>query len=560
MMADDQNTLKSLFEAAVQAEPREHVFAKWYENKAWRQRTYAETLDRVRTLSEWFGQHGLRPGASRVAILLPNSPQWVECYLAITGINGTVVPVDPKLTAQEIHHILSDSEAMLLVTDPAHLPTIAELSPVLPQLQRILLTSAATLPEGLTIPVDTVEAALNAVSPGSSLRFWDDAAYQPTPDSICGILYTSGTTGKPKGAMLTHRNFITDAYGSLDIITVEVTPQDGFLMVLPLFHAFCFTANFLIAIVRHSQLLYIRSLRTLSEDMRYLQPTVLMAVPLMAEKLAAKLESKARETWLGRTMCTLLPKAVGRKMLAALGGKLRLIIVGGAKCNPALLRQFNRYGIPASEGYGLTECAPIISLNSPSHGKIGSVGPALSTLEARIYAPDAKGVGELQVRGPQVFRGYWKRPEATEETFQGDWLRTGDLASMDEAGFITIRGRAKALIVNREGKNIYPEEVEQAIARDPLIGAVVVLAYHGKDEPGERVGALVSPNEEYVSRVYPEITPENLTVLLRDAVKRQCETLAAYKHPRKIVVSMTPLERTSTQKVRRGVYAGTLDE
>ncbi len=559
-MMDLSQTLKTLFEAAVRAEPRDHVFAKWHEKKAWQQRTYAETLDRVRTLSEWFGQHGLRPGVSRVALILPNAPQWVECYLAITGLNGTVVPIDPKLTAQELHHILSDSEAMFVVTDAAHLPTIAQLLPVLPNLQRVLLTDAAPKGEALSIPVDTVEAALAAVAPDAVLRFWDDPAYQPTPDSVCGILYTSGTTGKPKGAMLTHRNFIADAYGSLAIIQTKITPQDGFYMVLPLFHAFCFTANLVIAIIKHAQLLYNRSLRTVAEDMRILQPSILMTVPLMAEKLSAKLMEKARAKFVGRLLCQTLPKVVGKQMLAALGGKLRLVIVGGAKCNPALLQQFNRFGIPASEGYGLTECAPIISLNSPGHGKFGSVGPAVGGLEARIATPDAKGVGELQVRGPQVFLGYWKRPEATEETFAGDWLRTGDLASMDEAGFITIRGRAKALIVNREGKNIYPEEVEQAIAHHPLVGDVVVLAYHGKDEPGERVGAIVSPNADYVARVYPEHTPEQVTALLREAVKHQCESLAAYKHPRKVVVSLTPLERTSTQKVRRGFYAGSLDE
>lgn len=556
----DTTTLKTLFEAAVCAEPRDHHFATWYENKAWQTRTYAETWDRVRTLSEWFGQHGLRPGASRVALMLPNSPQWVELYLAIAGLNGTVVPIDPKLTAPEVHHILSDSEAIFLVTDPAHVPMVAELTAALPHLQRLLLTAPAPIPDGFSIPIDTVADALTAVTPGSSLRFWNEPAYQPTPESICGILYTSGTTGKPKGAMLTHRNFISDALGSLDAIKMNVTPQDRFLMVLPLFHAFSFTANFLVAVVAHAQLVYIRSLRTFSDDMRTLSPTVLMAVPLMAEKLAAKLFSAARETLIGKMLCLLTPRLVGKRMMAALGGALRLIIVGGAKCDPALLQRLNRFGIPASEGYGLTECAPIISLNAPNLGKIGSVGPAIQHLEARIHAPDANGVGELQVRGPQVFPGYWRRPDATAETFDGDWLRTGDLASMDEAGFITIRGRAKALIVNREGKNIYPEEVEQAIARDPLIGGVVVLAYHGKDEPGERVGAIVSPNEDYIQRMYPNITDEALTALLRDAVKRQCETLAAYKHPRKISVSLTPLIRTSTQKVRRGVYAGTLDE
>ena len=559
-MMDLSHTIKTLFEAAVRAEPRDHVFAKWCEKKVWQQRTYAETLDRVRTLSEWFGQHGLRPGASRVALLLPNAPQWVECYLAIVGLNGTVVPIDPKLTPQELHHILSDSEAMFVVTDAAHLPTLAQLVPVLPNLQRVLLTDAAPKVDALPIPVDTVEAALSAVAPDASLRFWDDSAYQPKPDDICGILYTSGTTGKPKGAMLTHRNFIADAYGSLEVIQTKVTSQDGFYMVLPLFHAFCFTANFVIAVMTHAKLLYNRSLRTVAEDMRILQPTILMTVPLMAEKLSAKLMEKACEKALGRLLCQFLPKVVGQQMLAALGGKLRLIIVGGAKCDPRLLQQLNRFGIPACEGYGLTECAPIISLNSPVHRKFGSVGPTVGGLEARIASPDARGVGELQVRGPQVFRGYWKRPAETEETFAGDWLRTGDLASMDEAGFITIRGRSKALIVNREGKNIYPEEVEQAIAHHPLVGDVVVLAYHGKDEPGERVGAIVSPNRDYVARVYPEQTPGQVEALLRDAVKHQCESLAAYKHPRKVVVSQTPLERTSTQKVRRGFYAGALDE
>ena len=186
-------TLRACFEAAVRATPRSTLFAEWYETKTWCQRTYAETLDRVRALSEWFGVQGLRPGASRIAILLPNSPQWVELYLAITGLNGTVVPIDPKLTAPEIHHILADSEAMLLATDAAHLPTIATLTPALPQLQRILLIDPVPTHVTCSLPVDTLKEALASVSLQTPLRFWDNLAYQPQPDDICGILYTSGT-------------------------------------------------------------------------------------------------------------------------------------------------------------------------------------------------------------------------------------------------------------------------------------------------------------------------------------------------------------------------------
>ena len=171
-MPQIDHTLRTLFEAAVRAEPREHCFATWYEQGRWQQRTYAETWDRVRTLSEWFGQHGLRPGASRIALMLPNSPQWVELYLAITGLNGTVVPIDPKLTQSEVHHILSDSGAILLATDPAHLPMIARISPALPDLQRVLITASSPLPEGMRLPVDTLEEALHTVGKEMPLRFW----------------------------------------------------------------------------------------------------------------------------------------------------------------------------------------------------------------------------------------------------------------------------------------------------------------------------------------------------------------------------------------------------
>lgn len=556
---NDFPTLRELLEEAVRAEPRDHVFARWHEGGAWRTRTYAETLERVRALSEWFGIQGLVPRHTHVALLLPNSPEWLEIYLAIVGLAGTVVPIDPKLTPAELHHILSDSGAALLVTDPAHLKTLAGALPTLPSLRGALVVGGA-VPEGLPFAAETLEAVLEAVPADTPLRFWDAPSHRPSPDDVCAILYTSGTTGKPKGAMLTHRNFSADALGALKLISGYVTPHDDFLVVLPLFHAFAFTANFVVALRAHATLSYLRSLRTLSEDLRQVRPTVLMTVPLMAEKLHARLMESVRKNVWGRLAHRLLPRRVGRRVLDAMGGRLRLIIVGGAKADQAILHDFNRMGIPMSEGYGLTECAPVVSVCPPERIRIGTIGPAIGGIEVRLSEADDQGVGELQVRGPITFRGYWGNPEATEAAYDGDWLRTGDLASLDAEGYITIRGRAKALIVNREGKNIYPEEVEQAIARDPLVGAVVVLAYATRGEPGEKVGALVSPNRDTLARLHPKATPEEIRTLLREAVKRQCAALAAYKHPRKIEVSLEPLTLTSTQKVRRCLYAGTLDE
>lgn len=554
----DFPTLRDLLEDAVRAEPRDHVFIRWHEGGAWRTRTYAETLERVRALSEWLGAQGLAPRDTRVALLLPNSPTWLEAYLAIVGLAGIVVPIDPKLTPAELHHILTDSGAALLVTDAAHLKTLAGALPTLPALRAALAVDE--VPEGLSLTVETLAHALESLAPDVPLRFWDAPDFRPTPDDVCAILYTSGTTGRPKGAMLTHRNFAADAIGALCLISDYVTPHDDFLVVLPLFHAFAFTANFVVALRAHASLSFIRSLRTLADDLRQVRPTVLMTVPLMAEKLHARLMESVRATVWGRLLHGLLPRVVGRRVLAGLGGRLRLTVIGGAKADRAVLRDFNRMGLAMVEGYGLTECAPIVTVTPPGRVRIGSIGPAIGGVEVRVAAPDAQGVGELQVRGPITFRGYWNTPDATEAAYDGDWLRTGDLATLDAEGYVTIRGRAKALIVNREGKNIYPEEVEQALARDPLIGAVVVLAYASKGEPGEKVGALISPNRDALARLHPGATPAEIERLLRDAVKRQCLSLAAYKHPRKVVVSPDPLALTSTQKVRRHLYAGTLDE
>ena len=554
-------TLRELLEGAVQEVPHDWPFAHWHDGTDWRVNTYAETLERVKIFAEWFGEQGLVPRKTKVALILPNSPMWIELYLSVVSISGTVVPIDPKLTPSEVHYILSDSGAAFVITDASHLKSLASMAPTLPDLRGVL--SVDPVPAEFPVKGACVADVLAAAPDDLPLRFWNDAAYRPQEEDICGVLYTSGTTGQPKGAMLTHRNFSADAACTLDLVSGGVkfvTPDDNFMVVLPLFHAFSFLVNFVVALQARSQMSYMRSLRTIVDDVAANRPTVLAVVPLMAEKIYARLMEKAKATWAGRMALRFFPRVIGKRVHQTLGGRLRVIIAGGAKSDPEILRGFNRMGVPMVEGYGLTECAPVVCVCPPRRIRIGSIGPIIWGVEGRIANPDPRGVGELQVRGPITFKGYWNKPEATEESFDGDWLRTGDLASIDSEGYVTIRGRAKSLIVNREGKNIYPEEVEQAIARNPLVESVIVMAYHAHGEPGEKVGVLLSPSQEQLDRLHPGATPEEVEKLLRDAVHAQCEALAAYKHPRKIVVSMTPLELTSTHKVRRGIYAGTLDE
>ena len=219
--------------------------------------------------------------------------------------------------------------------------------------------------------------------------------------------------------------------------------------------------------------------------------------------------------------------------------------------------------MPIIEGYGLTEAAPIVSIRPYDDDHVGTIGIPLDNIEVKLDAADANGVGELLVRGPIVMRGYLGNPEATAETLDADgWLHTGDLASRDADGFLTIRGRKKALIVNREGKNIYPEEVEICIGRDRRVQDVVVVGYTEKGEVGEKVGAIVVPDMDFFTAENGGRTPEwaKVEAKMRKTVAARCKSLADYKTPRKVVVYKDPLVRTSAGKVRRFTYQGALDE
>jgi len=245
-----------------------------------------------------------------------------------------------------------------------------------------------------------------------------------------------------------------------------------------------------------------------------------------------------------------------------LGGKLRFIITGGAPCPKHVLEGFRKIHVKFIEGYGLTECAPIVSVTDYKTNKIGTIGLPCKGIEVRLADKNESGVGELQVKGPNVMKGYFHNEKATEEAFDGEWLATGDLASMDEEGYITIRGRKKALIVNREGKNIYPEEVENTVSKDPSVQDIIVVGYTQGGIPGERVGAIVYPNEDWFAEQNGGKKPDwdEIERTVSKRVKEKSAELADYKRIRKVEVYHEPLVRTSVGKVRRVAYKGKLDE
>ena len=529
--------------------------------QGWVRRTYGDFLADVKATAEAYGsKFGLKPREENVAQILPNSPEWMDVYLACSGAGVSVVPLDPKLHNDEVAYILKDSGAVVVTTDKAHIPMLQQIAPNLPKLRAIVIIDGGAPSYAAigSVPVyDFAELKKGTCSCG-----WYDANVC-APEDVASVIYTSGTTGKPKGAMLTHANFTEDAKGGLAAFGERVDDTDTFFVVLPFFHAFSFLGNFVLPVMLGSTICFMRSLRTIPDDLKELQPTVLLAVPLLVEKVYDKISDK-----LSRSKAARLLKLIGLKAIVnanvkkALDPRLRFIVVGGAPCPIHVLQGFKELGIKLLEGYGLTECAPVVSVAGPKDAKIGTIGHKLPNIEVRLADPNEAGVGELQVKGPVVMRGYFNNEAATQEAFDGEWFKTGDLASIDEFGLITIRGRKKALIVNCEGKNIYPEEVENVIAGDPLIADCVVIGYRVGRDPGEHVGVIVHPDEDALTARNGG-TPmawKDMEHVARFGIRMRCQKLADYKRPRKILVLHEPLERTSIQKVRRVAYKGMLDE
>ena len=553
-------TIRGLLEKNAGTHGRRNAFT-WCQDKSWQTRTWAETYARVRDYAEGYGtRFGLEPRKDNVAIILPNCPEWIEVYLAQSGAGVSVVPLDPKLHESEVEYILKDAEATVVTTDKSHLRMMLNLAPKLPKLRGVVIIDGVIF-EGQKIGDNVQVVGLEKLRVSGGGKWYE--AHKPEDDDVASIIYTSGTTGKPKGAMLTHRNFVSDVDGALQTFNVEVTVADSLLVVLPLFHAFSFTANLMVSLLIGCELKFVESLRTVGRDINILRPTAIMAVPLLAEKLFDKLDEGLNNSKAAQFLLKLgLRGVVWHMILKKLGGKLRFMITGGAPCPKHVLEGFRRIHVKFIEGYGLTECAPVVSVTDYRSNRIGTIGRPCQGVEVRLADKNESGVGELQVRGPIVMKGYFHNEKATKEAFDGDWFATGDLASMDEEGYITIRGRKKALIVNREGKNIYPEEVENTISKDPAVQDIIVVGYTQGGIPGERVGAIVYPNEEWFAEQNGGVKPEwaEMEKTVSKRVQERSAELADYKRVRKVVVYREPLERTSVGKVRRVTYKGKLDE
>ena len=365
-----------LLDAAAQASNR--TFVRWKSNGTWHSWSFNEVYKRSRIISEVAHKLGAKHGTT-VALMMENRPEWLITYLGLSSVGCRVVPIDARLQEGEVSYILRDAQVHTIFASGRIWPTLNAVMDTLPDLRHMVLLDGAVagnVKDGRVRIHDFTsindECQEKAMQPDA---FFDRSV--PVESDVTSIIYTSGTTGRPKGAMLTHGNFTAQLKdGALQFF--KVYEHDNFLMVLPLHHAFAFSANFLVPLCCRCEISIVENLRTVAENMREVSPTVLLAVPLLAEKILNGIMSKIKKNKAAMLMLKLgLGKIVGKKIRQGLGGRLRLIICGGAASDPEMLKAYRKFGISSFEGYGLTETAPICALNPENAVKIGSVGKAL---------------------------------------------------------------------------------------------------------------------------------------------------------------------------------------
>ncbi len=510
LMFDDGATIADVFALRCRSSPNAPAYRQFDSaSKEWKGVDWREVGDRVARMREGFRREGLQRG-ERIAVMLKNSINWVVADQGAFAHGLVTVPLFVDDRPDNVAFILSDANVKVLVIGgEEHWKRLKTVCEKLLTVQRIV----------------TMKPVLDSAEPRLiSLADWLPAAagsYQRAPvtgSELATIVYTSGTTGKPKGVMLSHRNILANVQSGLAVY--DVYPEDIFLSFLPLSHMFERTCDYYLNVVSGASMVFSRSIPQLAEDFRIVQPTIIFSVPRIYEKFLAAINDQlksaspakrklfdfavdvgwsrfehlnGRGSWKASFLLwPILKRLVAEKLLARLGGKLRFAIAGGAALSPAVSKVFVGLGLQICQGYGLTEAAPLLSVNLLEKNDPGSVGVAVPGVELKTGENNV-----LLAKGPNIMMGYWNNPEATRAVLSDDgWLNTGDQVKIDEKGFIHITGRLKEIIVMGNGEKIPPVDMELAIQLDPLFEQVLV---YGEAKP--YLSAIVVLNDEEWGRV-----------------------------------------------------------
>lgn len=457
--------------------------------------------ERFSNLLKALGEKG-----NHIAMVGMSSYPWIVSYLGTVNSGSVAVPLDVALPAEELCELVDRADATVLVLDEMRADVMAVVKERCPKLKHLI-------------------SMQKEVSDENIVSFWQAVNEQPfefeceiEPDKLCTIMFTSGTTGKSKGVMLTQRNLAENA----TCLDMKIPERSVILSVLPIHHAYCLSMDILKGISLGSVICLNDSLIRVAKNIKLFQPNIILMVPLMIETMAKKLEEAVG----------LPPEIVKREVF---GEQFHTIYSGGAYLNPDYIDLFAKYGVSVLQGYGMTECAPVISATVSWNIKKDSVGQLLPNCEAKVVD------NELWVRGSSVMMGYYQMPDKTEEALKDGWLLTGDLGYVDEEGFIYLTGRKKNLIITKNGENVSPEELENKIGSERIVQEILVREKNGVIE------AEIFPDMEYAEKT----GVSDIKAVLQQLIDNYNQGAPSYKKIYSLIVRETEFEKTPSKKIKR---------
>ena len=505
--------------------------------------TFREAYDKILSIASYLRKMGIKAG-DNVAVCGKNSPQWALAYLAITFSGAVIVPLDHALKSEEMKNLIEFGDVKALFADDDKIEVD---TPSL--LFRVSLEGSDKYPYILDIEEEKCELP------------------HRTCDDIAAILFTSGTTGNPKGVMLTHINLVSDSFKMLRYMTLY--PTDVVYAVLPIHHAYTMTAVFLECMFSGACCLFGKRLVVpiILRELRDGKVTMFLAVPMIYNRFLSSImagiekEGKVKATLVHFLMglsgvikrvtgINLGKKFFGKSILhkASLDG-IRVCISGGGPLPASTFKRFNQLGLDFVQGYGLTETSPVTHLNPVSAYKEESVGKLIPTLEQKIVDPDEEGNGVLYIKGSVVMKGYYKNEESTKEVLSDDgWFNTGDVGHIDSEGYLYITGRAKSVIVTEGGKNVFPEELEDKFQLYGEVEQIAIIPYLiNKETKAEGIRAVIYPNSQLLKKEGLDETAKRISEIVEEINR----SLQSYKKITMVTVSDEPLPTTSTRKIKR---------
>lgn len=538
-------TLKKMLAASVEKFADRPAFHEKREG-AWYQKTYREYGADVNALGTELLARGF--GGKRIIVTGVNCYAWAVTYMAVVCGVGVIVPVDKEIPAEELANIASVSEASLVIYGAKSAEKVGQIDP---SVERYSFTKLEEL----------IRAGKRRLAEGD--RSYLDAVIDPDVMSV--LIFTSGTTGVSKGVMLSHHNLCFDIYEARQMLYCD--ERDVLLSVLPLHHVYECTCGFLSIIWSGCSIAFSEGIRYISRNMQEIHPTVVMCVPLLLETLYNKLWVNIRKQGLEKQVRAMIKvtnalpgerarmaakKSVFRAIHKNFGGRLRMMVSGGAAVDPEILRGLRDLGILAIQGYGLTECAPLAAINRDTYYRDSAAGLATPNTVLDIYDIQEDGTGEIRFRGDNVMLGYYRMPELTAEVKRDGWFYTGDLGYLDEDGFLHITGRKKNVIVTANGKNVFPEELETYLCRSPFVAEAVVVGIENEKKKDLDVVALIYPNASHFEEVHGKgFTEEQVRTELTRAVDEVNASVQSYKRIVRFVRVTEEFPKNASRKIRR---------